>query len=326
MGLLDKFGVTGEPGSGSMFERKLDLSTAIRTTATVERVVVTDTQQVSRATMHHWDQDIYVLFSLVDDHGAPVTCYRELLVQPGWIPPPGSRVPVVYEPGRLNETIDFVRNDQAQPATDLREPPDPTVPRGWSGGVFEVDAMGGGGKFPLSGFGIEADRELFRTGRQVVAKVIAITHANKWVGAANSDAQAQTLTLEVEGRQIEKTAWVPQSCYPKIGSYITVALNADGSELALDTDERWDGSAGRLLIFAPPDPYIQPTLPPGMGPIRGSEPVLPLEQRLANLKDQRLTMGDGYEPAVRQLLDIYQRTRHIDKKRSKELLKEALAD
>ena len=94
---------------------KPDLTGGVRTTATVERVVVTES-------------------------------------------PPASA-------GRIEGTLDLVRSELDVPLDELWEPPDPSVPRGWSGGVFEVEPLGAEEAFPLSGHGIEEDRgAVFGTG------------------------------------------------------------------------------------------------------------------------------------------------------------------
>ncbi|MGZ6557752.1 MAG: hypothetical protein ACXVEY_13025 [Actinomycetota bacterium] len=51
----------------------------------------------------------------------------------------------------------------------------------------------------------------------------------------------RTLTLRVEGREIDVEAWTPRAIWPEPGARMIVALSDDGSRVVLDTDERWDG-------------------------------------------------------------------------------------
>lgn len=151
-----------------------------------------------------------------------------------------------------------MRSELDVPLDELWEPPDPSVPRGWSG-VFEVEPLGAEGAFPLSGHGIDEDRELFRTGRQVAAELIR-SKDGRWL--ERPKAFPRTLTLRVEDREIDVETWTPRAIWPELGARMTVALSDDGSRVALDTDERWDGLPGRALIFtaAPIDETADPFL------------------------------------------------------------------
>ena len=146
------------------------------------------------------DEITFVTFALTDEQGARVVCQRKLLIQESHIPPPGTVVPIAYLPGRIEGTLDLVRSELDVPRDELWEPPDPSVPRGWSGGVFEVEPLGAEGAFPLSGHGIEEDRELFRTGRQAAAELIR-SKAGRWL--ERPKAFPRTLTLRVEDREID---------------------------------------------------------------------------------------------------------------------------
>src|SRR5947209_7465342 len=136
MGFLDRFRPSPVSHLESVFAQpKPDLSTGIRTTAIVERVVITGFTSLERHGRH--DEITFVTFTVIGEQGANVVCQRKLLIEESHIPPPGALVPVGYLPGRIEETLDLVRSEQDVPLDELWEPPDPGVPRGWSGGIFE---------------------------------------------------------------------------------------------------------------------------------------------------------------------------------------------
>jgi hypothetical protein len=252
---LDRLRVGGPLPVGELFEKRVDLTDGVRTTATVERVV--DTGSYQRVRSGRGDQVVFITFRLTDERGAEVVCQCRLLIYSSHIPAPGTIVAVAYLPGRSSETLDLVRSEKGVPLMDLWEPPNPDVPRGWSGGVFEVAPLGPEGTFPLRGHGIEEDRELFRSGRQAEAELIRSQDEKR---TGTSEALKRTLTVRVEGREIDVVAWTPLSIWPEPGDLIKVAVSADGSKVALDTDERWDGHPGRALIFTRPPNAIPPEI------------------------------------------------------------------
>jgi hypothetical protein len=310
-----------------------DLETGARGTATIERIAITN-RWVSREGFGTGDGAphpiVAVTFSVAAADGTASICERRLEFPAAHIPAPGTTVPVSYAAGLTSTTIDVVRGEERVPVTDDWEPPDPSVPRGWSGGVFAVDALGSEGEFPLSGHGIEADRELFRTGRRATARVVALVDNGK----SERTAHVCVMKLAVDDREIEVTASVPRATWPKAGDLIEVAMNSDGSKLALDTDERWDGPPGRALVFRTPS--AGDAKPAGTdGPPASADPatssddpdglLATLDNQLATMKMSRPAMGKRYERTIRKILDGYKRTGVIDEAGYQERLQRALA-
>jgi hypothetical protein len=314
-----------------------DLAGGVRASATIERIVITN-RWVSREGFGAGHDAGYihpivaVTFDVTAAGGPGLICERRLEFPGAHIPVPGTKVPVSYAPGLASTTIDVVRGEGRQPATDLWEPPDPSVPRGWSGGIFEVEALGSEGAFPLSGHGIEADRELFRTGARATARVVAFVNNGK----TEQTADVCVVKLAVDDRETEVTVWIPASTWPAVGDLIEVAMNSDGSKLALDTDERWDGPPGRALVFKTP-PAVdgkppQPDDPPATadaGPaLAADDPgglLATLDDQLATMKMSRPAMGKHYEKTIRKILDGYKRVGVIDEAGYQERLERALS-
>ncbi|MGZ6557751.1 MAG: hypothetical protein ACXVEY_13020 [Actinomycetota bacterium] len=141
MGFLDRFRPPAVSDSESVLSQpKPDLSDGIRTTAIVERVVVTGVTSRERHGRH--DEITFGTFTLADEQGANVVCQRKLLIQESHIPPPGTVVPDAYLPGRIEEALDLVRGELDVPLDEFWERPDPGVPRGWSGGVSRSSHSG----------------------------------------------------------------------------------------------------------------------------------------------------------------------------------------
>jgi hypothetical protein len=297
MGFLDRF----RPPSA---EPPPALTGGVRAAATIERVVITDRRE-SREGLRARDgsgsiHPIVALIFRVAVAGAPeVICERRLEFPTAHIPAPGTTVPVSYAPGLASTTIDVVRETGGVLVTDLWEPPDPSVPRGWSGGVFDVPALGSEGGFPLSGHGIEADRELFRTGRRTTARIVA--SANTGETEQTAWERVLKLKLEVDGREVEVTTWTPGAIWPDTGDLIEVASTSDGSRLALDTDERWDGLPGRALVFRTGGALAaEPSAVEKVAATASSagDPdglLATLDAQLATMKLSRDAMGKRYE-------------------------------
>jgi hypothetical protein len=325
MGLLDRLlAASGAPAP--------DLETGARGTATVERVVITNRWESREGfkTGNGTHPIVAVTFDVAVAGATGSICERRLEFPAAHIPPPGTTVPVSYAAGLTSTTIDVIRGEGRLPATDLWEPPDPSVPRGWSGGVFAVDALGSEGSFPLSEHGIEADRELFRAGRRATARVVALVDNGK----SERTAHVCVMKLAVDDREIEVTAPVPRATWPAAGDLIEVAMNSDGSKLALDTDERWDGPPGRALVFrTPPADDAKPAAATGPPATAGS--ALPsddpggllatLDNQLATMKMSRPSMGKRYERTIRKILDGYKRAGVIDEAGYEERLQRALS-
>jgi hypothetical protein len=311
-------------------ERAPTLASGVRGSATIERVVITD-RWASREGLRARDGSgsihpiVALTFKVAGADGPEVICERGLEFPTAHIPPPGTTVPVTYALGLASTTIDVARGEGGVPATDLWEPPDPSVPRGWSGGVYEVAALGSEGRFPLSGHGIEADRELFRTGRRTTARIAASANT----GQSEQTAWERVMKLEVDGREVEVTTWTPGAIWPDAGDLIEVAVNDDGSKLALDTDERWDGLPGRALVFRTGGTVATEASTPASAMATTAEDpddlLATLDQQLATMKLSQAAMGKRYESTVRKILDGYRRTGVLDEAGYEERLRRALS-
>ncbi len=216
--------------------RKAPFEDGIRTTATIERIVVTDFSHDHSSGVHQ--PEVYLTFQFTDEHGAVVRHERRLAV--AHVMPPGSRVDVAYLPGDL-DTIDFDRH--------TIQPPDPAVPRGWGAGIYEVEDLGS----HRSGTAqeresIDKQRELFRTGRRAQAEVLGMRDGDWRVGRRNEG--QMMFTLQIDGTEVEASACV--SYYPEPGDTIEVAISVDGTGIAFDTDERYSGGPGQGLVFTTP--------------------------------------------------------------------------
>jgi hypothetical protein len=284
VGFLDRF-MPEPPSLAAAFERGPDLTNGVRTTASVERVFITGRTESHDPTGNRGSSVVDFVFNVADETGKAGPCERRLLVNYWYIPIPGTVVPVVYLPGRFAETLDLVRNDRDNPVIDEWILPDPAVPRGWSGGYFDVEGLGSEGTWPLSGHGIEQERELFRTGRQVEAEIIRAKQS--WL--TRRESFRQTVTLRVEGRELEVKPWTPVHAPPQPGDRIKVAFGDDEHAPALDTDERWNGLPGRVLAM---------TTPPEVLAARSPEAVVERARQAAGtqLPPQRVD-----EATVRQL-------------------------
>jgi hypothetical protein len=209
VGFLDRFlPAFPDPAPG--------LTNGVRARATVERIAITNrwvSREGFRTGPGYTHPIVAVTFNVTAAAGAGSICERRLEFPAAHIPAPGTRVPVVHAPGLASTTIDVVRKEGGLPATDLWEPPDPSVPRGWSGGVFEVEALGSEGEFPLTGHGIEADRKLFRDGRRATARIVAVVNNGK----TEQTAQVAVIKLAVDDREVEVTVSTPMAIWPEAG-------------------------------------------------------------------------------------------------------------
>ncbi len=212
--------------------------TGVQATAAIERVCVTRWDHDS----HHNDrssQEVFLAFAFVDQDGQTVLQERKWFMVD--IPPPGTLVDIAYFAGK----VDKVDYDQRS-----FRPPDPSVPRGWGAGVYEVPDVGTR-RPETHDSSLATDRELFRSGRPVEAQVIGVEHDEM----DRHGAYGHVLTLEAEGRQFITTVRMPLACAPPEGAGIKMVVGAVGA-VALDTDERFYGPPGRALVFSqPPDGY-----------------------------------------------------------------------
>ena len=156
----------------------------VRTTATIERVVVTDySRDLSGGGK---EPEVHLTFRFTDGQGAAVVHEHRLAVEK--VPAPGSIVDIAYMPNKL-DTIDYDRQTV--------RPPDPDVPRGWSAGIYEVEDLGTHRSGSLEERReIDAQRELFRTGRRARAEVVGM-HDGDWrVGRRNESEMVFTLRID----------------------------------------------------------------------------------------------------------------------------------
>ncbi len=218
--------------------RKDPWKDGVRTTATIERVVVTDySRDLSGGGK---EPEVYLTFRFTDGHGAEVVHEHRLAVVK--VPAPGSIVDIAYMPDKL-DTIDYDRQS-------IR-PPDPDVPRGWGAGIYEVEDLGTHRSgSPDERREIDAQRELFRSGRRARAEVVSMRDGDWRVGRRNES--EMVFTLRIAGTDIEARACV--SYYPAPGDIMEVAIGDDPTSVALDTDERYSGGPGQGLVFTRPPP------------------------------------------------------------------------
>jgi hypothetical protein len=230
----------------------------VRTVATIERVMVTEIGVGGSAQQADDDQVVHLAFRFTDEQGMVVVRERRCNLKPEKIPAPGWSVLVVYVAGKP-ETVDY--DPRAM------RPPDPRVPRGWGAGIFEVEDLGTHhSKSPFAKRTIDRQRELFRSGSRAQAEIVSVDAPAYRRGLRLQRGAAEiTLRLRVDGDEIETKAWVPAACVPEPRDLIEVAISADRSEVALDSDERYDGPPGQALVFtaspglaaeAPPQPPI----------------------------------------------------------------------
>ena len=216
----------------------------VRTVATIERVTVTVIGVgEARADGRQADnQVVYLALRFSDEQGTVVVHERRSDLRPEKIPAPGWSVLAAYVAGKP-ETVDY--DPRAM------RPPDPSIPRGWGAGIFEVEDLGTHrAKSPTARGAIDEQRELFRIGLRAQAEVVGVDAPVYRLGQRLKRGAAEvTLKLRVEGSSVETKAWVPAACVPEPGDLIEIAMSADRSEVALDSDERYDGPPGQALVF-----------------------------------------------------------------------------
>jgi Short C-terminal domain len=158
------------------------------------------------------------------------------------VPLPGSTAPIAYLPQSPADSLDFQRRQV--------EYPDPGVARGWSAGMFEIPPLGERCANPPDP-DLDAERDLFRTGRRLEAKVIG-SHMQLLQFSPHGENQHYTLRLLADGTEYETKVWAHGECVPSEGHLIQIAVSPDGSQVALDTDERYYGPPGRALVWTVP--------------------------------------------------------------------------
>jgi hypothetical protein len=155
-------------------------------------------------------------------------------------PAPGSRVDISYLPDDIDGSVDFDH--------DHVLPPDQSEPRGWSGGVFEIPAAG---PYPpvKQDSDLNKERRLFQAGPQREA---IVTHRSFGVLLERHGTVKCTLRMLVDSAEYEKEFWVDPELAPDVDDQVQVVVSADGSQVALDTDERYYGPPGRCVVWTVP--------------------------------------------------------------------------
>jgi hypothetical protein len=209
-----------------------------RTVATIERVSVTATEYGLDDSFDAFTT--FVTFRVPDGSGGSVIVERKIrMVSP---PTPGSSIDVAYLPDKVEDLVFDL---------DTLRPPEAATGRGWGAGVFEVDDLGGHHSGEPSP-DLERERELFRSGTPIQATVVSCQRTNDKQRRAS---QCYALILRVsEEVVLNKDLWAPPGAIPEPGALIQTVASADGALVALDTDERYDGPPGRMLVFTTPAP------------------------------------------------------------------------
>jgi hypothetical protein len=299
-----------------LFGRKKDQQAAtVSAPATIERVCATG-REMQKAGFHGNDMEdvvhhTFMVFRFADQRGAEVIAERELWV--GKIRPPGSTTQIVYAPDDVEGTLDYDRNHVRWP--------DPAVPRGWSAGAMQIAPLGTRCAVAPDP-ALDGERALFVSGRRAQATVM--DHHIHVLGGVQGNLRV-TLKLQIDGQDIETDVrtfpmWVPHG-----GARIEVAIGADGS-LALDTDERYYGPPGRLLVYAEPDPSAPVVVPDQISAMASQSPaVAQIYQQVMSMKRVRVQMGKHYEPTIHAILDGQRRAGQIDDAAYQQLLSDALS-
>jgi hypothetical protein len=297
----------------------------VRASATIERVVATaiDDTDEGGVTKHH---EVFLTFQFTDEQGAVLTQEGKFMV--GGVPQPGSIVDVAYIPGKP-KAIDY--------DVFSVQPPDPSVPRGWGAGIFEVEDLGSRrAHSPFARGDIDRKREVFRTGQRMQAEIVSYSRG-LWV---KRGVHEYTFVLRANGQEFEAKAWTPASCLPQPGDVIQVAVN--GSEVVLDSDERYDGPPGQALVFTtPPEIAAERERRAQLGPVAdaagwqqaaAASPMNPfgggggmLDMQVSGLKAARDRMGSSYEAAIRLILDQARASGSITDEDYDKRLRDALA-
>jgi hypothetical protein len=299
------------------WSRKEDALSHVTAAAAIERVFTTGHKRsIGNVVGTFTDPEslmgyeLWIVFAFAGVGGEPLVVERELL-DPHfrW---PGAHVEVSYDPSDPESTLDFVRSPYTYP--------DPAEPRGWSGGVFDFPRLGS-----RCAFGpdpqLDAERELFRTGARATVEILA----RKGHPLRGHDyVVPNTLTLGVDGRELQTDAYLPQGTEPKVGDLIEAAVSPDGARVALDTDERWRGPLGQLLVYARPE--IQSETAEISALAEANPVVTSLYQQVAAMKQSRHQIGKRYEKMVRAVLDGQRRAAQIDDAAYELLLREAMSD
>jgi hypothetical protein len=255
----------------------------VRSKGMIERVVMThearDNDNIDTQRPY-----VYLTFRFTDADGATLMPERKIAVAP--VPPAGSIVDIAYMPDKVEQTIDFAQNTWL--------PPDPGVPRGWGAGIYEVEDLGShqSGR-PEDRAEIDAQRKLFRASPHVLAEVVNYKHG-KLFGGRHGEAEV-VFTLRVDGEQIEARAYV--SYFPGAGDVILIARSADGSQIALDTDERFTGGRAQGLVFNTPPEVARMRTKAGVTEQAGAAMATIQEQAAAGQRRLQELAASGQIPS-----------------------------
>ncbi len=231
-----------------LFGRKMARE-GVTTVGTIERVVVTEktTGGDDAAWGGYAATVVYLWCRFTDQRGVVRTEEIHKQFLPENIPPPGAEIEVRYMP-----------DDPTKFETSATSWSTPAGPRGWGAGIFDVEDLGGHhAKSMFANRPLDRQRELFRTGQRAQAEVVNVTcldpkATNAGLRHLKRSVHEYNLSLRAAGREIETRAFVPARCVPQPGDLIQIAVSDDGSDVALDTDERYDGPPGQALVFTTP--------------------------------------------------------------------------
>jgi hypothetical protein len=316
-----------------LFGRKMARD-GVLTVGTVERVVVTEktTGGDDAAWGGYAGTIAYLWCKFTDQQGVERTEEIEKQFAPPNIPPPGVEIQIRYLPDNPTK-FETAATSWSTPAG----------PRGWGAGIFEVEDLDGHHtKAMFANRTLDRQRELFRTGQRAQAEVVSVTcldplATNAGLRHLKRGAHEYSLALRAGGREIETHAFAPARCVPQPGDLIEIAISDDGSEVALDSDERYDGPPGQALVFTtPPELAAQR---PQEGSLsdqvvgHAAAPSAPtadviagISETMARLKGARVQYGKHYEQMVRAQLTSQRKAGHIDDATFEQLLNEALAE
>jgi hypothetical protein len=284
----------------------------VSATATIERVHATGAmRQGQGGAVDSYVRQTFMVFRFIDPQGSELIVERELWV--GEIRVPGSTVRVAYLPSDPQGSLDYDR--------DQVRSPDPAAPRGWGAGFFEIESLGSRCAVAPDP-ALDAERELFRTGRR--AQAMVVRHHIHGLGGEQGNLRC-TLQLRVDGADIETDVRTFPAWTPNAGSSIQVAIAAEGSTVALDTDERYYGPPGRALVYSMPDPYAAPDAADTASQAEMTPAAAELDQQLMAMKRARVQMGKRYEKTIRKILDGQRAAGLIDDGAYQELLRRALS-
>jgi hypothetical protein len=306
----------------------------VMTIGTVERVVVTEktTGGDDAAWGGYAGTIAYLWCKFTDKQGVEHTEEIKEQMAPPNIPPPGVEIQIRYLP-----------DDPTKFETSATSWSTPAGPRGWGAGIFEVEDLGGHHtKAMFANRPLDRQRELFRTGQRAQAEVVSVTcldpkATNAGLRHLKRGAHEYSLALRAGGREIETRAFAPARCVPQPGDLIEIAISDDGSEVALDTDERYDGPPGQALVFTTP-PELAAQRPQegslsdrvfgqtNVASAPSDDMVAVISAQMVRLKQARGRMGKHYEQTVRAQLGGARSAGRIDDATYERLLNEALSE